>query len=280
MARVLLLKGLKAAIAVDWLRIVNPLLISINNTTTMKLKTLLITTIGAFAVASANAGDSTPTGKAVVEEPADLGVSVTAGYNSHYIFRGVNTGENQITTQIDYDIPGIPLAVGAWYGNPTTGSGVNPGHTDELNLYANLSHSFGAMEAWLGYTAYIYPEGGAEDTNEVGVGVGGALGPIDLALGLYYDFGIEGWYMDLTAGHSFTLCDFASLDLSAGISYQIDYYAGGSEWNSVLLMAAIPIALNDHATLTPYIAGTFALDAIDSIQDDELFGGISLAVKF
>ena len=246
----------------------------------MKLKTLLIITIGAFVVASAIAGDSAPSGKAIVEEPAELGVSVAAGYNSHYIFRGVNTGENQITTQIDYDIPGIPLAVGAWYGNPTTGSGVNPNHYDELNLYAKINHSFGAVEAWLGYTAYIYPESGVDSTNEVGTGVGGSLGPIDLALGVYYDFDIAGWYMDLTAGHSFTLCDFASLDLAAGISYQIDYNTGGSEWNSILLKASIPIVLNDHATLTPYLAGNFALDAINGFQDDEILGGISLAVTF
>jgi hypothetical protein len=258
----------------------------------MKLKTLLITTIGAFAVASANAGDSTPTGKAVVEEPADLGVSVTAGYNSHYIFRGINYGESQVTTQIDYDIPGIPLAVGAWYGNPTRAdgghldgheghrTGNNPGHYDELDLYAKVSHSFGAVEAWLGYTAYLYPESGADGTNEVGTGAGGALGPIDLALGVYYDFDIGGWYMDLTAGHSFTLCDFASLDLSAGISYQIDYNGDGSDWNNVLLIAAIPIKLSESATFSVYAAGTLSMDAIDSHQDDEFFGGASLAVTF
>lgn len=251
----------------------------------MKLKTLLITTIGAFVVASANAGDSAPAGKAVVEEPADLGVSVAAGYNSHYIFRGINYGENQVTAQLDYQLPDLPISVGAWYGNPTSEDGTaaharNPSHTDELDLYATISHSFGSIDAWLKYTAYLYPEGGADSTNEVGTGVGAALGPIDLALGVYYDFDIGGWYMDLTAGHSFTLCDYASLNLAAGISYQIDYNSGGSDFNNVLLVASIPIALTDSATLTPYVAGTISLDAIDAIQDDEILGGISLAVTF
>jgi len=242
----------------------------------MKLRTVLFTVAGAFAIASANAGDKA----VVVEEPADLGASVATGYNTHYIFRGVNTGENQITAQIDYDLSDLPIAIGAWYGNPTTGGGVNPGHSDELDLYATVSQTFGSVEAWLGYTAYIYPEGGATSTNEIGVGVGTSVGLVDLALGAYYDFDIDGWYIEATAGHSITLCDTASLDLSAGIAYQNDYYSAGSDFNNVLLVAAIPIELSDSATLSVYVAGTLSLDAINSFQDDEVFGGASLSVTF
>jgi len=244
----------------------------------MKLKTLLITTIGAFAVASAQAGEAPA--KAVVEEATDLGATVSVGYNTSYIFRGVNYGDDQITTQIDYVCPKTGIEFGAWYGNPTTGRGQNPAHNDELRLSAALGHSFGAIDAWAGYTAYLYPEGGANSTNEVGTGVGTSVGPIDLALGAYYDFDIDGWYIDLTAGHSFVLCDMASLDLSAGISYSVDYNSAGSEFNSVLLVAAIPIKLTDTATLTPYVAGNFALDAVDGYQDDQIFGGVSLSVTF
>jgi len=249
----------------------------------MKLKTLLITTIGAFVIANANAGEAPA--KAVVEVIEEDNASVAVGYNTSYIFRGVNYGDNQVTAQVDYAIVGTPLAVGVWYGNPTDGRGNNPGGQDELDIYATLSHSFGAVDAWIGYTAYLYPETGGGrlgqgSTNEVGTGIGAAAGPIDLALSAYYDLDIEGWYIDLTAGHSFEINDMISLDLSAGISYQVDYNTSGSEFNSVLLVASLPIALTDSATLTPYIAGNFALDAIDSYQDDQVFGGISLSVTF
>jgi len=244
----------------------------------MKIKTLLITAIGAFAVANVNAGDGKIVEEVIVVEES---ASVTVGYNSSYIFRGVNYGDDQVTAQVDYDIPNVPLSIGAWYGNPTTGRGQNPAHADELDLYATLSHSFGALDAWIGYTAYLYPESGsANKSNEVGTGVGTSVGPIDLALGAYYDFDIDGWYIDLTAGHSFEISDMISLDLSAGISYSIDYNSAGSEFNSVLLVASLPIALTDTATLTPYVAGNFALDAIDGYQDDQVFGGISLRVAF
>ena len=242
----------------------------------MKIKTLLITAIGAFAIANASAGDKAVV---IVEESADLGATLSVGYDSHYIFRGVNYGENQVTSQIDYQLANLPIAIGAWYGNPTSGSAVNPGHGDELDLYATISQSFGSIDAWLGYTAYLYPEGGSS-TNEVGTGFGTAVGPFDVALGAYYDFDIDGWYLDLTVGHSLELTDMISLNLAAGVSYSIDYRVNGSDFNSVLLVASLPIALTDRATLTPYIAGTFALDAIDAWQDDEVFGGVSLAVNF
>lgn len=249
----------------------------------MKIKTLLITAIGAFAIANVNAGDKAVV--EVVEESADLGATLSVGYDSTYFFRGVDNGQNNIWTSIDYQVAGTPLAIGAWYGNPTTGSGiVNAGHSDELDLYANLSHSFGAVDAWVGYTAYLYPEGGGrtggDSTNEVGAGIGGSVGPIDLALGVYYDFDIDGWYFDLTAGHTQEINDMISLQVAAGISYGIDYWTFGSDWNHIMLMAGLPIKLTDRATLTPYVAANFALDAIDQYQDDEIYGGISLSVDF
>ena len=243
----------------------------------MKIKTLLITAIGAFAVANVSAGDKGVV--EVVEESADLGATVAVGYDSHYIFRGLNLGENQVTAQVDYQLPDLPVSIGAWYGNPTTGTTLNPGGGDELDLYATISRSFGSIDAWLGYTAYLYPEGGSS-TNEVGTGIGTTVGPLDVALGAYYDFDIDGWYLDLTLGHSLELSDMISLNLAAGISYSIDYNSSGSEFNNVLLVASLPIALTDRATLTPYVAGSFALDAIDNVQDDEIFGGVSLSVDF
>ena len=250
----------------------------------MKLKTLLITTIGAFVAINADAGEAEPSAKTViVEEVADTSAILAVGYNTQYIFRGVNFGKNQVSTQIDYQLPNIPVAVGAWYGNPTSGVlPTNPEGRDELRLNVTASHSFGALDMWLGYTSYQYPEGGPT-SNEIGTGIGSALGPVDLALSMFYDLDIEGWYIDLTAGHSFVLCDTASLDLSAGISYSVDYGrfpTQGSDFNSVLLMASIPIKLNDTTTLKPYIAGNFALEAIDSFQKDQVFGGISLSVAF
>ena len=250
----------------------------------MKIKTLFITAIGAFAIANVNAGDKAVV--EVVEESADLGATISAGYDSTYFFRGVNNGENNVWTSIDYQLADLPIAIGVLYGNPiTTGDSiVNAGHADELDIYATISKNIGAADVWLGYTAYIFPEGGGRtggsSTNEIGAGIGGTAGPIDLALGAYYDFDIDGWYLDLTAGHTVEINDVISLQLAAGVSFGIDYWSAGSEFNHLLVMAALPIRLTDRATLTPYVAGNFALDAIDAVQDDEVYGGISLAVNF
>ncbi|MCB1237508.1 MAG: hypothetical protein KDM91_20760, partial [Verrucomicrobiae bacterium] len=154
----------------------------------MKLKTLIITSIGALTISIANAGDS----KGVVcpvEEP--FGATLSAGYDSHYIFRGVDNGQNAISVGLDYDLDllPIPVTLGAHYINPTDGSLVNPTHSDELQLSAAVGQSFGSVDAWLGYTAYLFPENGGrtagDSTNEIGVGAGTSVGIIDLNAGAY-----------------------------------------------------------------------------------------------
>ncbi len=247
----------------------------------MKPTYLISGIVGVFALATnvANAGAKevvvTPEPAAV--EEADLGFTLSAGYDSTYIFRGVDYGDNGVWVGLDYEIPNTPLALGVWYINPSDGDQILD---DELDLYATVSQSYGALDVWLGFTAYLFPELGDGHTYELATGVGTSLGPIDLGLSAAYDFEIEGWFFELTAGHSFPITDRISLDLAAGISYQIDYNSNGSDFNNILLMASLPIELTDGVVFTPYIAGTISLDAVEDFQDDELFGGASLAVSF
>ena len=91
---------------------------------------------------------------------------------------------------------------------------------------------------------------------------------------------IEGWYFDAGISKDIGVTDALEVVVSAGISYQIDYYAFGGDFNHVYVAASLPISLTDTATLEPYVAGLFALDAIDDIQDDIIHGGVSIGVSF
>ncbi len=248
----------------------------------MKKSLLFLGAFGLIGAYTAQAGEDkvvvmeTPP---VIEEDTSIGASLSAGYDSKYIFRGVDFGDNDVWVGVDYSLPTpIPIDIGAWYINPSDGDQLLD---DELDLYASISQSFGAVDVWFGYTAYLFPEAGSGDTHELGTGIGTALGPIDVALDAYYDLDeIEGWFFEFTAGHEASITDNVSLSVAAGISYSAGYNSDKDGFNNVLLRAGLPIALTESATFEPYIAGTISLDAIEDFQDDELFGGASLSVSF
>ncbi|NNE90322.1 MAG: hypothetical protein HKN23_01620 [Verrucomicrobiales bacterium] len=215
--------------------------------------------------------------KMPVEEP--LGATISTGYMTNYIFYGVDFGEDGIWTGIDYTLNmlPIPVDVGVWYINPVSG----PGNDDELDLYASVAGpSFAGFDTSLAFTAFLFPESGGGETYEVSLGVGRSLGIVDLAASAHYDFEIEGWYFDAGVEKALGLTDNVDLVVSAGISYQNDYYSAGGDWNHVWVQASFPIALRSNVTLEPYVAGLFALDAIEDIQDDIVHGGVSLSVSF
>ena len=85
----------------------------------MKLKTLLITAIGAFAIAGANAGETVPSEKAVIEEEApSLTGDLSAGYDTRYIYRGLWFGDNPVwgNLAVAKEIsPKLTLSANAFY---------------------------------------------------------------------------------------------------------------------------------------------------------------------
>ena len=239
-------------------------------------KTIAYGIAGVFAIAIANAGDKGVVEEApiVVEEP--LGGTISMGYMTDYVFYGVDLGGNAVWTGVDYAVAGTPLSIGVWYINPTDGL-----LDDELDVYASLAlPEFAGFDASLTMTGYFFPDAGGDATYELGLGLGRSLGIVDWNGTVRYDFEIEGWYIETGISKGFAVADDIELVLSTGISYQHDYWSAGGDFNHVYAMASLPIALRSNVTLEPYIAGLFALDAIDNFQEDIVHGGVSLSVSF
>ena len=212
-----------------------------------------------------------------VPEP-EIGATLSTGYMTNYIFYGVDFGEHAIWTGLDYTINALPIPVdvGVWYVNPTGGSGQD----DELDLYASVGDSVGGFDVSLTFLAYIYPELGDDYSTELVVNVSRSLGFVEWTGFAAYDFEVEGWNFGTGVSKTFNVCDATDLVLSAGVGSQIDYFSTNYDWSHAYVQASFPIALRSNVTLEPYVAGLFALDAIDDFQDDIVHGGVSLSVSF
>lgn len=237
----------------------------------------------------------------VVEEPeTDLGITASLGYDTHYIFRGVEFAEHWISGGVSFDIPlvdNVSLVAGATYGvtaddNVTLGGidAVFPGLSyQRLEVNGGIAVDVGAAEIGLGYRWYNHQgdlEAILDEGHEVGLTVATAAGPVNIGLGAYYDFGIEGWYFEAAVNTEIPLTDSISLVPGVSIGYAQDYswHIAGFEtdgFTAVNLSLALPIKLTRNATLTPYIAGNLPIDALDDAgEDSQLYGGVKLSVSF
>ncbi|MFL2436731.1 MAG: TorF family putative porin [Verrucomicrobiales bacterium] len=224
-----------------------------------------------LALVPAIAGDHAAAGE-------DLGAEVSVGYDTDYIFRGANLGQDLLWTDVNVSTSlsdGLGLNIGAWYANPTDAG------DDELDIYAGVSTDLGGMSLDLGTTYYYYPGATGSNTLEFGAALGTSVGAFDVSLGIYHDIDTENTYVELGAGTSFDLTDNISLDLGASIGNNQDEVIGGQAdgLTAVTITVGAPIGLTDNASLTPYLGINAGLDD-NQDSGDEIFSGISLSVGF
>ena len=204
----------------------------------------------------------------------DIGAEVSVGYDTDYMFRGVNLGQDLLWSDVNVSTSlsdGLDLGVGAWYANVADDAG-----NDELDIYAGLSTSMGDMSVDLGATYYYYPDPIAgEGTLEFGIGLGTSAGPIDLSLGLYYDIDLEAAYYEVGAATSFDLTDTMAVDVGGAIGN-----ADGDTLTALTFTIGVPITLSDSASLSPYVGVNIPLDDYEDEFGDDIYSGLSLTVGF
>ena len=204
----------------------------------------------------------------------DIGAEVSVGYDTDYMFRGVNLGQDLLWSDVNVSTSlsdGLDLGVGAWYANVADDAG-----NDELDIYAGLSTSMGDMSVDLGATYYYYPDPTAgEGTLEFGIGLGTSAGPVDLSLGLYYDIDLEAAYYEVGAATSFDLTDTMAVDVGGAIGN-----ADGDTLTALTFTIGVPITLSDSASLSPYVGVNIPLDDYEDDFGDDIYSGLSLTVGF
>lgn len=258
------------------------------NITTMK--SLLTPVLGLALASSAFAGTSYSSKNAAPVAPAPaaedtLGFTLTAGYDTHYIYRGVEVAENLVSVALNGSIAlteQASLDLGAWAATSADDSFRGNQSYQQLDLYAALMFDLNAFKVGVKYQHYFF-EGDASDISgidEIGVVASTNLGFADLNGGAYYDEAADGFYFELGLSKSIALTDRVSLVPGALVSYAHDYY-GIDGFNHVKVGVALPIKLTNNATLTPYVAANLPIDALDDAgADDQVYGGVSLSVSF
>jgi len=105
----------------------------------------------------------------------------------------------------------------------------------------------------------------------------------------YTDAFEDGQYLELSGLKSFEITNCISIDLSAGISYSIDYWANKDTWNSYYVTVGMPVKASENLTITPYVTYTDGLGVLDYASDvvlgdddyaDRVFWGVKASVKF
>jgi hypothetical protein len=264
----------------------------------------------ALAAGSLTAMAGTPA-PAPAPEPAPVtslwSGSVTLGYDSKYIFRGLYVTDDLVTGSLDlnYTISDrLTLNLNAWYANG--GGHYNTpfdGDYDELNLYVKLLYkvndqfSFGPS-----FRYYDYPfDSSLFEQYEPGLeAVWLPCANTTVNMGVYYETESDALYAELGASYVYKVNDSFAIVPGAVISYldrdDETLYLDGktlmstgydtSGLNHAALYVKAPITLKSNVTLTPYVAYNMPLDTIEDNdglypgQDDQFYYGATLSVGF
>ncbi|MEM8955883.1 MAG: hypothetical protein AAGD22_17135 [Verrucomicrobiota bacterium] len=203
---------------------------------------------------------------------------VAVGYDSTYMFRGANLGEDAPWGQVDLltVVGEYVINAGAWYVNPVTPAGaILDDANDELDLYVTATTTISFVDIWVGYTAYLYPESGRGSTNEVGIGWRSAINFFDIGFSYFHDFDLETNYYEYFLSKSLDLNEF--LILNGGIVLGNE----GTQNLHGVVTARLDVELSDAAALSAYIAYNFVDKGREELGfQDRVFGGASLSVSF
>lgn len=275
------------------------------------MRTTIITSAVAVALAaSASAGNSSlPVPTETLGLSGDIGVA----YQSQYEFRGLTGIPNDFADLFDEDTDVIIADVNAAYGfteswSMVAGFRLDSGRSDFLadqeNTYVgaiwnNDCYSVGLGYRYLSFNNFTQATSGKEYSSEIDLSVGAVCPWTGARLNLLWAHGLQSYgdYVAFSAVKTWELNDWASIDLSGGISYSWDawdtdnYVNGGnsSDWNSWNIGLSVPLKANEFLTVTPYVYYTDGMNALDfgtslggfdASENGDFIWGVKASVNF
>ncbi len=247
----------------------------------MKLSNLTksVFALGAVALAAIStvqAGTAAASKEVVPVEAEESwwGASMNIGYDSLYIFRGVNVfgrGNNSGLVTADFTLTTTcGFTAGVWLG------AADDEDYTELDAFVSYTHSFGPVDLTGGVTYYDFNSLG-DETWEVFATVSTSVIPfVTPSLTAFYDWDLfEGWFIEAKVASSIPVIkDVLSIDPFVSAAYDLEYNTAGNDWNDLTVGVSIPWNVTENMTISGYAKYIWVLDALDDSQDDEwVFGG-------
>ena len=243
-------------------------------------------------------------GNARAEDATPVAAALDVPVLSAYVWRGQVLNDDAVI-QPGLTVSKNGFALNAWSSYNAAGSysGDNEKKFSEVDLTGSYTHSLGPASVGVGLIQYLFPnqtlstESGDvayPETSEAFATIGLPDIPLAPTLSVYSDLdAIEGFYAVLGVGHSFTLCEKASLVASASIGagdkdYNTGYFGEDkSALNDMNVGLAIPIAVLENLTVKPAVSYTYLpdskiADAGKAIygDDNQLVGSVTASYAF
>lgn len=255
--------------------------------------------------------------KVVVEEPTKwYGAALSTGWDSLYMFRGVNILRNAYGNDNNYGsgiywtdlsftwniTPNDSLTVGSWAAFGTSNTSYK-----EVDIYTTYTHTFGDLALSAGYTFYyVFPTGMNLYSNELNVKAAYTfhLGSATITPSVAYYFNL-GPDVDTGEGTAQTASSYLLLRVDAGIpiykdivslapwiaygtNFQynpkltndgtLDFFNGA---NNIEVGVGVPVKVNDVITLYGYGAYSYAFSNLwGTTQPSSLWGGAKVTFAF
>jgi len=228
-------------------------------------------------------------------------VTVGAGLNSAYVWRGVTVNED-LVVQPSIDVA-HPNGWGAnVWGNWDVGDNNNQIDNDREFSEVDVTLSYNVQQVeqanlTIGNITYAFPspqDADTRETNEIFLKLdkGRALGEGEItgSFGVYYDWDqVDDYYGDVGVTYSHPASDQLSVDLSAQVGFAGSDFAGhygkGTSsglfnWNATI---ALNYAVNESVAVSGFIAHTDSADSsvLGSQKTEvDVYGGVSANYAF
>ena len=195
---------------------------------------------------------------------AEIEAEFHVGYNSEYIYRGVDLGDDAF----EYGLAvageadnGLVWRASIWSISPDgTDTNTSP---DELDINAEIEKDLGFGKLAAGFTAYTYDSSAANpagDDSEVYLGLSAQQSGVDFGLTVFY--GTDGALdeqvlLEGTIGYGFTVSNNVSGKIGVAYGYMLDEGKGGYSnddggvYTSAIL--SFDVTISEDITFSPYV---------------------------